>query len=86
MHTVEANYYRASTLLIIRFYYVYLSCRDTRSVWHSTSIFRAVFDFRSLFFVQNRTETLATQAIKYRALKHFVIVPDKIILSRFRRF
>ena len=86
VHTVEANYYRASTLLIIRFYYVYLSCRDTRSVWHSTSIFRAVFDFRSLFFVQNRTETLATQAIKYRALKHFVIVPDKIILSRFRRF
>ena len=51
MHTVEGNYYQASTLLIIRFYYVYLSCRDKRSEWHSTSIFRAVFDFRSLFFV-----------------------------------
>ena len=50
MHTVEANYYQASTLLNISFYYAYLSCRDTRSEWHSTSIFRAVFDSRSLFF------------------------------------
>ena len=50
MHTVEANYYQASTLLNISFYYVYLSCRDTRSEWHSTSIFRAVFDSRFLFF------------------------------------
>lgn len=50
VHThVEANYYQASTLLIIRFYYVYLSCLDTRSEWHFTSIFRAVFDTLSLF-------------------------------------
>ena len=86
MHTVEANYYQASTLLII------LSITYTFPV-----VIRAVNGISFPFFVRsltlvpcslfrNRTETLATQAIKYRALKHFVIVPDKIILSRFRRF
>ena len=35
MRTVEANYYLASTLLNISFYYIYLSCRGKRSVWHS---------------------------------------------------
>ena len=36
MHTVEANYYVAFTLLNISFYYIYLSCRGKRSVWHSS--------------------------------------------------
>ena len=86
MHTVEANYYQASTLLII------LSITYTFPVLISAvNGISLPFFVRSLTLVpcswlRKRTETLATQAIKYRALKHFVIVPDKIILSRFRRF
>ena len=74
MHTVEANYYQASTLLII------LSITYTFPVVISAvNGISLPFFVRSLTLVpcswlRKRTEMLATQAIKYRAFKRSVIV------------
>ena len=75
MHTVEANYYQASTLLNISFYYVYLSCRDTRSEWHFISIFRAVFDTRSLFLAPKKHGNACYTGYKVPSFETFCDCP-----------